>query len=398
MDNIITDSPIEIYCGSSSFSPGQTAFGFYDSDSQFVSDADKVVRFCMFRLGYPIMNVELQSGSIYLAFEEAVTVYGNEVYQWQIRENLGGLIGSSLPSDVSSLSEAIVSPNLGSVIRLAKNYGSEAGSGGTVNWYSGSLMLTPGVQTYDLNQWAAASASLEAGDSIEIKRVFYEGPPAIARYFDPFAGTGLGAMGLMEQFGFGGDSPGITFLMMPLSFDVLRIQAIEFNDMIRRSGFSFEVHNNDLRIFPIPSFPHHLQFQYIKVSERDNSGIISTTVSGSSVEKISNVLNAPYSNPTYSKINSVGRQWIYQYTLAIVKEMLGLVRSKYSTVPIPGSEISLNGAELLAGSTTDKTALLENLRGMLEQSSRNAYLTRQSQENEFIQKTLSASPLPIYIF
>lgn len=396
MSNQITPP---IWMGSSSFTVGSTPFGFYDSDSQFALEADKVAKFCAIRLGYPIMDVELQSGSFYAAFEEAITTYGNEVYQWQIRENIGGLIGSSLPSDVTSLSEAIVAPNLGSVIRIAQNYGEEAGVGGTVPLYSASLQLKAWQQLYDLNQWAADSASLSLGDSIEVKRVFYEPPPAIVRYFDPFAGTGTGTMSLLDEFGFGQYSPGINFLMMPLSFDVLRMQAIEFNDQIRKSAFTFEIHNNQLRVFPIPNVDMHLVFNYIKVSERDNSGITSSIiVSGSTtITKISNISNAPYTNPTYSSINSIGKSWIYNYTLATAKEILGYIRGKYNQIPIPGSEVTLNGDALINAAQNEKQNLLQALRDTLDQSSRNNYLMKQSAENEYIQKTLSSSPMLIFV-
>jgi hypothetical protein len=388
-----------IWNGTSTFTTGSTPFGFYDTDSDFASDADKVAKFCAIRLGYPLMDVELQSGSFYAAFEEAVTVYGNEVYQWQIRENFGALYGTSLPSDVTTLTDAVVTPNLGSVIRMAHNYGNEAGSGGNINWYTGSLVTTELQQAYDLNAWAAASASLAFGDSIEIKRVFHEAPPAIVRYFDPYAGTGTGTQALMEQFGFGQYSPGINFLMMPLSFDVLRMQAIEFNDQIRKSGYSFEIHNNQLRLFPIPTDTFNLFFHYIKVSERDQAGITPTTVTSGSttIEKINNVSTVPYTNPIYTKINSVGRQWIYQYTLSVAKEMLGMIRGKFTTIPIPGDVVTMNGGELINSAQSEKTSLLEALRQMLEQSSRNAYLSRQSQEQEYMQKTLNNVPMPIYI-
>jgi hypothetical protein len=395
----MNDLSVSIWNGSSSFSPGQTPFGFYDDDSVFSSEADRVAKFCAVRLGYPLMSVELQSGSFYAAFEEAITVYGNEVYQWQVRENFGALNGASLPAGVTTLSDAVTTPNLGSIIRIAKNYGSEAGTGGTVNWYTGSIELTPYSQSYDLNAWAASSASLSLGDSIEIKRIFYEAPPAIARYFDPYAGTGLAYQGMMEEFGFGAYSPGITFMMMPLSFDVLRLQGIEFNDQIRRSGYSFEIENNQLRIFPIPSWNHKLYFQYVKISERDDSEITpATIVSGSTtINKISNISNVPYTNPVYSQINSIGKQWIYQYALAISKEMLGYVRNKYTNIPIPNDNVTLNGPDLISGATNDKAALLTSLRETLDQSSRFNYLTRMSQESDFIQKSLLGVPMPIYI-
>ena len=184
---------IPIWTGVSTFATGQTPFGFYDSDTDFATDADKVSDFCARRLGYPLADVELQSGSFFTAFEEAVTTYGNELYAYKVRENYLSLEGSStiLPSN-----EKIISPNMAGLVRISQQYGTEAGVGGNVTWYSGSLRLERGVQDYDMNAWAEENANLEAGDSIEIKRIFYEIPPAISRYFDPYAGTGTGMMNL----------------------------------------------------------------------------------------------------------------------------------------------------------------------------------------------------------
>jgi hypothetical protein len=381
---------IPIYPGSSSFATGSTPFGFYDSDSTFVTDADKVVTWCARRLGYPIENIELQDIQFYAAFEEAVTTYGNEVYQWKIRENYLSFEGSSTGS---ILNNQVITPTLGTQIRIASTYGSEAGAGGNTKYYTGSIFITAGQQNYDLNNWAAQSASLSSGDSIEIKRVLYEAPPTIVRYFDPYAGTGTGIQSLLETFNFGAYSPGINFMLMPLNFDLLKIQAIELNDQIRKSAFSFDLVDNQLKLFPIPTRSYNLFFNYIKTSERNNPFI-----SGSSTSLVTNVSNVPYQNPVYSQINSIGRQWVYQYTLATVKETLAYVRGKYTTVPIPGSEVTLNQADLLTDARAEKIALLEQLRGTLEDSSRTKQLEKKSMDEDYVQKTLNNVPLPIYIF
>jgi hypothetical protein len=159
----------------------------------------------------------------------------------------------------SELNNKILSNNLATLTTtIAEDYASEAGVGGHYTIISGCLQMTPGVQDYDLNTWAAESASLAPGDRIEIRRIFYEEPPAIVRFFDPYAGTGTGIQSLLETFGFGQFSPGINFLLMPISFDVQRMQAIEFNDQIRKSAFSFNLVNNKLKIFPIPGFDKKL--------------------------------------------------------------------------------------------------------------------------------------------
>ena len=222
-------SNIAIWNGSSTFvSVSSTPFGFYDTDAAFSADADKVALWCSQRMGYPLVEIELQSGSFYTAFEEAVTTYGNEVYQWKIRENYLSMEGNLTSS---AFNNTVITPNLGTNVRISEAYATEAGSGGKVNFYTGSFIMKVGQQDYDMD---AILASQGISGSIEIKRIFFESPPAIVRYFDPYAGTGTGIQSLLESFGFGQMSPGINFLLMPIFFDVMKVQAIEFNDQIVR--------------------------------------------------------------------------------------------------------------------------------------------------------------------
>ena len=376
---------ISIWNGSSNFTTGSTPFGFYDNDTSFQSDADKVATFCATRLGYPLMDVELQSGSFYACFEEAITTYGNEVFQYKIRENYLNLEGASTGSSVNN---QLIESNINRFVQIAKNYGTEAGGGGNVTKYSGSLDITGSVQNYDLDAWATGKG-ITVG--IEIRKVFYEAPPAIQRYFDPYAGTGTGIQSLMDAFDFGSYSPGVNFLLMPASYDILKTQAIEFNDQIRKSTFTFELVNNQLKVFPVPTNSGRLIFEYYKLD--DKSAINFDNSPG----LITNVAEVPYNNPTYEHINSVGRQWIFKYTLALAKELLGYIRGKYQTVPVPGSEATLNQSDLLADARTEKDALLANLREMLNETSRGAQMEAQSQEAEFLKTTLSNVPMTIHV-
>lgn len=378
-----------IWPGSSSFFPGDTPFGFYDNDIDFQCDADKVSVFCARRLGYPLADVELQDINFYTAFEEAVTTYGNEVFAYKASENYLSLEGSTTGSN---LNYKLTQPNLSAEIRIAESYGVEAGVGGNVTWRTGSLTLTANQQTYDLNSWASSSG-INSSD-IEIKKIYYEAPPAIVRYFDPYAGTGTDVQGLLDAFGFGNYTPGINFLLMPISYDLSKIQAIDFNDQIRKSNYSFELINNQLRIFPIPNTSgDKLYFKYILKSDRNIA-----TVSGSiGTGVVTDISTVPYANPTYKFINSIGRQWIFEYTLALCKEMLGYIRGKYTTIPIPGAETTLNHADLISAASSEKTSLIERLRGYLDETSRSKLLEKKANEAEFLQKDLNKVPYTIYI-
>jgi len=381
---------IQIWNGSSTFAVGQTPFGFYDSDPSFQAEADKVAKFCAIRLGYPLMDVELTSGSFYTCFEEALTTYGNEVYQALAVQNYISLEGGDINNP---LNDSLITPSLQNIIRITSAYGTEAGVGGNVTLHKGYISASVNVQEYDLAAWAVSEGII---GGIEIRKVYYEAPPAIMRYFDPYAGTGTGIQSLMDAFDFGSYSPGVNFLLMPISYDLLKVQAIEFNDQVRKSAYSFEIHNNRLRLFPTPKTAGLIWFEYYKLTDKqllDDSASTPGGVGGA----ITNVSNVPYENPTYSTVNSIGRQWIYKYALALAKESLAYVRGKYTTVPVPGSEATLNQQDLLADARSEKEALIVNLRDILEKTSRASQLERKSQEAGFLQDTLKQVPMVIYV-
>jgi len=388
---------IPIWPGSSSFFPGDTPFGFYDYDPDFQVDADKVAKFCAIRLGYPIENVELQATNFYTAFEEATTIYGNELYAYLVRENLLNLEGLSI--NIAFLNNTQITPSLGNVIRLSEQYGGEAGVGGNVNWYSGSIILTGSVQDYDLDVWAQQNGI--SGSNLEIRRVFYEGVPASADYYYG-GGIGLGAgwgtffggLGGVAGYGYG-----TNFFVTPLSYNVAAIQEMELANDILLSKFSFELINNKLKIFPVPNDADtgvHFWFQYLLKDER----LLDSLESGNGdtgAGLITNVSNVPYTNPVYTQINSIGRAWIFEMTLAIAKEMLGYVRGKYTQIPIPGAEVTLNQQDLLTSATAGKDALIQKLRDYFDQTSRQALLERRAAEADFSQNELNKVPMVIYI-
>ena len=401
---------IPIYDGTSNFTaysasaaataslPPPTAFGFYNNDVDFKSDADKVTTFCARRLGWPIENIELQDIQFWTAFEEAVTVYGNELYAFKQREDYLSMEGSQNSYfSGQNFSNTLVTPNFQNIVRLSEQYGEQAGVGGNVTWYSGALELTASVQDYDLNVWASQSLGI-SGSQLEVKNIFYQGIPAAAQYFAA-GGMGLGAAAGGWFAGLGGVAGyGIynNYLISPLSYNVQVIQATELANDILFNNYTFELINNHLRIFPIPGTgadgnPEKLWFQYTIVDEVYSDSL----QSGSGL--ISNVSQYPYNNPIYSEINSVGRAWIFEYTLALVKEMLGYVRGKYSTVPIPGAEVTMNQQDLLASATETKNALIEKLRDYFDQTSRQSLLERRAAESVARVSEISNVPMVIFI-
>lgn len=486
---------VPIYDGNPVWDANSVPFGFYNSQTDFPIDAVKVSKFCATRLGYPLTDVELQSGSFFTAFEEAVTIYGNELYAYTIRDNQLSLEGASTGSN---LNQALITPNFEPIVRLTEQYGAEAGSGGNIPWYSGSFVLTSSIQDYSFSNFLSGSGltGSEYNLGLEVKRVFYQEPvPASAALLSPYNGFGFGgsiAAGLVGVGGFGGS---MGFLMMPLNYDLQVIQSIEMNQMVRRNNYSFEIKNDKLRLFPIPSgntgigvgtdliignslsltnsptttatitaiLPlngisgtgatgkvysngvtiykvevvtggsGYIDGDTITLAQNDliNAGFTLTNVNlnitigssnitsnkeagrvwfeyilrnervDSSIQQfptqVTNVSNSPYNNPNYDYINSVGRQWIFEYTLALSKEMLGYVRGKYSSIPIPNAEVNLNQGDLISAATAEKTALIERLRAYFDETSRQALLNRRASEAEAKMTELQQVPYTIYV-
>lgn len=382
-----------IYDGTPTAISGSTPFGFYDSDASFQIDGPKVANFVARKLGYGVMDVELDDLNIYACFEEAVSVYAEELYQSKIKDNYISLEGTTT---ASALNNTVVTPNLSNIVAIADSYGTLAGVGGSVEWYTGSINLIPGQQVYDMQAWASESANIKPGDKIQIKRIFYESNPAINQYYDPYIGGSINYQGATENFGWASYSPGLNFTLFPVYWDIQRIQEIEMSNHVRRSGFSFELINNKLRIFPRPENEGFLLFfQYSKLSEASNPASASYYNGNNGL--VTNPSNVPYSVITYSQINYPGKQWIYEYTLALASELLGLIRGKYTQVPVPGAEVTLNGADLISKGKDMQNSLREKLRQDFEDMSRKAQLERKQSENQSLNDTLNNVPLVIFI-
>ena len=383
-----------IYDGSPVFITGSsTPFGYYDLDPQFVADAPKVANYCARKLGFPIMDVELQDTNLFTCFEEAVSVYSEELYQSKIKDNYLGLEGAPTGSQLNNI---VVVPSLNSIVTIADNYGAQIGIGGTIEYYSGSLHLTASIQVYDMQQWAINNGHISGSDRIVIQEVSYKGNPAVNQFYDPFIGGSINYQGATENFGWSSYSPGLNFTLFPVYWDIQRIQEIEMSNTVRRSWFSFEVTNNKLTILPKPESDDMVI--WIKYSKKsDFSDPTKNSPYGNNKSLVTNPSNVPYGTITYSQINQPGKQWVFEYALALASELLGLIRGKYTQVPAPGSEVTLNGADLISKGQAQQQALRERLRQDFEDMSRRAQLERKQSENQSISSTLSEVPMMVYL-
>ena len=378
-----------IWAGDATFISGSsTPFGLYDSDTEFQTESVSTAKWCAKRMGYPIVDIELNEDGLFACFEEAVSEYGAQINFMNIKDNLLQMRGQSQATDITGQN---ITPSLDAIVTLSHQYGVEAGVGGNVDYYSGSIAVTSGQQIYDLDD--PVVTTYESGtpgtDGIEIKRIFHQQSPAVSRVFDPYAGSGMASQNLIDGFGFGSYSPGVNYMMMPMNADLLRVQAIEFNDMIRKSAFSFELVNNKLRVFPNPTDAYTMHFQYVKVNER--------SAKQGGVGEVSDFSDIPYNSLTYSSINAAGKQWIRKYTLANAKELLGTIRSKYGSIPIPGAETTLDGDTLRSEASTEKSELITQLREDLELASKRNLMEREKEISEFQQELINRVPLHIYI-
>ena len=383
------------YTDPSSFVSGQTPYGTYDADSTFQTDIVSVTKWCAKRLGFPVLQLEIPSGSIYACFEEAVNEYSQHINNYNIKNWMWEQYGEKnrISGSLSTGSLDPVTPSLGPSVTLSDKYGQIVGLSENYDLKKGFITLSGSKQDYDLQDvWANVS---ESGKRIEVHRVFNHQPAAVSRFYDPYAGS-FDQRQLLDAFGFGNVSPAISFVLKPISYDLARANAIETSDLVRKSAYSFEIHNNNLRIFPEPldgDAGEKIWFEYYVKDDIRNTNNPNADLQGG----VSDPSNVPYKFITYSSINQPGRQWIRKYTYALSKELLGIIRSKYSSMPIPDGEVTLDGEALKTEGREEKTQLLEELREFLESVSLTEKLKAEAEEANAQQEVLAKAPLNIFI-
>ena len=376
-------------------SGAQTPYGTYDADSTFQTDILAVTKWVAKRLGYPVLQLEMPSGSIYACFEESINEYSYHINNYNIKNWMWEQYGEKnrISGSLGTGSLDPVVPTHGLSITLSEKYGQVVNMGGNVDLKKGYITLSGSNQDYDLQDvWASVS---ESSKRIEVQRVFNHAPSSITRFYDPYAGS-FDQRQLLDAFGFGNVSPAISFILKPISYDLARANMIETSDLVRKSAYSFELHNNNLRIFPRPTTSdtgEKIWFEYYVKDDIRNTNPVSASMQGG----VSDPSNVPYKFITYSSINAPGRQWIRKFTAALSKELLGIIRSKYSALPIPDAEITLDGEGLKAEGREEKTQLLEELKEFLESVSLTEKLKAEAEESNAQREVLAKAPLPIFI-
>ena len=380
-----------------------TPYGLYDTDIAFQSESLSICKFVARRLGHPVMQLEFNSGSIYAMFEESVSEYSQHINNYNIKNWMWNSYGSdnklsgsqwgnnsTTSSTMGTGSIGVQHGNMGTAVFLSEQYGEAVNVGGDIEMYSGSITLSDGKQEYDLENDSTLEKS---GDRLEIQRIFNYGPSAALKFYDPYAGS-FDQQQMLDAFGMGNVSPAVSFILRPISYDVSRMNAIENNDKLRKSNYSFELVNNKVRIFPRPKSGDtgdKIWFEYQIRSEAKS------TTRTHTANKVTDPSNVPYKSITYNEINSSGRQWIRKMTLALSKELLGIIRSKYASMPLPNGEVTMDGESLKAEGREEKALLLEELKEFLDSMSLTEKSKAEAEEAEANQQVLNKAPLGIYI-
>jgi len=371
---------------------GSTPYGIYDNDSTFQADSITVTKWVARRLGFPVMQLKIYSGSIWACFEEAVSEYSLHINNYNMKNWLWDQYGSSnrISGSLTTGSNEPTHPHMGTTFMLSDQYGQAAVVGGDVTLKSGSISLVKDQQDYNLSNWAAVS---ESSNRLIIQRVYNQGPASITRFYDPFAGS-FEQRQMLDAFGLGNVAPAITYTMRPISYDISRAQAIETNDLVRKSAYSFHIVNNVLKIFPRPASTDAGDKIWFDYYVRNDVADISKSYT---TYKVSDPSNTPYKFITYNEINSAGRQWVRKFTLALARELLGIIRSKYSSLPLPNGEMTMDGESLKAEGREEKDNLLTELKEFLDSVTLSERSRAEADTAEANQQVLSRSPLQIYI-
>ena len=367
-----------------------TPFGIFDSDADFSSEADQMVTFVKRKLGDDVLSVELTKKQIWGNMEEASLEYSSILNQYQAKSQLVNFLGFATGS-MSGAEEKYVRDNLAYLTRFAEPYAMEAGVGGSYNTMSGSIELEMGRQDYDLYQELKDSAGNQIFDDtkgkLKIVEIFHFNPQAAYRFFDTTSAINY----LNNEFSFESFTPETVFYILPVFEDILRAGQLDLSNRVRRSNYSYEVSGTKIRIFPTPT--SDTKKLWIRV--RQYADPLAPAYKDDTIHGVSNMSNIPFGNLTYSRINSIGKQWIRQYTLSLSKEQLGLIRAKFGNIPIPGGEVTLNGSDLISQGREDQKDLKTQLKEMLDTMTYDKLSEIQATRAEQMNKQLRYIPMPL---
>ncbi len=374
-----------------------TPFGFFDTDLAFQTEADAIVTFVHHMLGGDVLSVELTKKNIWTCFEQAVLEFGYMINQYQTVSQIQNFLGTSTGS-LSGSEQRYPRETLEFLMRQAEPYAFYAGFGGAYNSMSGSISLRQGVQDYDLyselvndTTGESLATSFASGSRMRIGEVFHFSPSAAFRFFDSTSAINY----LNNEFGFESFTPETIFYVLPVFEDILRAGQMDISQRVRRSNYSYKIVGTKIRIYPSPSSNSlgsamKLWIRVYRTPDPLNPDVPDTTTRG-----VSNISNIPFGRLVYSNINSgIAHQWIRQMTLAICKEVLGRIRSKFQSIPIPGTTLQLDGDQLKTEGREDQQRLRDQFKEMLESLTYDKIIEREATKAENMLRQLKLIPMP----
>jgi hypothetical protein len=381
------------------FTRNPTPFGFFDTDASFQTEADGMITFVKRKLGDDILSVELTKKQMWGCFEEAALEYGRVINEADAKSQISNVLGmptgsgDSLTADGSTL---FPRQTLEYLLRMAEPYGSTAGVGGSYNAVSGSIALVKNQQDYNIydtlkdtaGNLIASSSNNTPRTKLKILDVYHFSPQAAYRFFDTTSAINY----MNNEFSFESFTPETVFYVLPVFEDILRAGQMDISNRVRKSNYSYKIMGENIRIFPLPTADNPKSL-WIKVAFAPNP--LSPSIEDKTIYGVSGLSNVPYGRISYGVINSVGRQWIRQFTLALCEELLGQVRSKFSSVPIPSGDLQLNGSDLVSRGREDQTRLRDQLVELLEGLTYSKILENQAADADNIQKALQKIPMPM---
>jgi len=381
-------------------------------DVMFITGAVEQVNYTFRKLGGDVLDVEVTEKNVFAAYEEAVLEYCTIVNTHQAKNALAQSLGNTTGSfdQRGQLSGTAVHNDLalryprfdfGYARQVGDAIATEAGIGGTIPIYSAAFSASTQTQDYDLQEIISSSAASAAsfpyynqvGDNrVVIRRVYYKTPHSMWRFYGYYGG--LNAVGNLSTYGMYADDS--TFEVVPVWQNKMQSMAYEDAIYTRNSHYSYEIKNNIIRIFPRPIAggpgKYWVEFSVLTDSWDKNE----KSIGSSNVDGVNNFNTLPFQYIPITKINSMGKQWIRRYALALVKEMLGQIRGKFATIPIPGESVTLNASDLLSQAKEEQEKLREELKETLDELTYAQLVETNAAIAESSRKTYQTVPYFVY--
>lgn len=357
----------------------------------------EIVKWVRYRLGEPKLTVELDNLQIYAAFEEASIEYSAIVNRFLAKNWLANYMGLSKDFTADDYSNKLPHQTLDFLRRLTAPFSTEAGIGGLYNKRRAYVTINKGATDYDLlNDFTdnASGSSISAylnsvGQSnMTLRDVWHTEPTTMYRYYDPYSSLNV----LSQEFQYESYNMESTFQILPIWTDILRSGMLETNDRVRRSGHSYNIVGSRIRFLPEPTLSIKVWIDYTPALDPFNPDF---AVGGDSTTAgISSISDIPFRDISYEDVNSSGRRWIRQFTLALCMDMLGRIRRKFQTVPIPNNEVTLDGEQLVAEATERIENLKETLKDELNETDNVSLMRQDAELAEMIESQWQRVPFP----